>query len=110
MASLTKDELATVKTKIDSLMQQRTLFDEQKRMSENFTAQAQEDIDERLANIDATIQKTQATLVELQDRAEALRESIAVFDVVKDAVDKASVKAREYRNTRKEVDQRTKLL
>ena len=110
MSALTKDELATVKAKIDSLTQQRTLLDEQKRMSENFTAQAQEDIDERLATIDNTIQKTRVTLVELQQRADALRESIALFDVVKDAVDKAATKAREFRQTRKEIETRVKKL
>lgn len=108
MASLTKEELSTLKSKVDQLTQQRTLLEEQKRMAESFTAQEQEDIESRLAVIDANIQETQRTLAEVQQRMQELVSLIAAYDGERDSLALAQEKLREYGNTLKSIETRHK--
>lgn len=108
MASLTKEELGSLKSKVDQLTQQRTLLEEQKRMAESFTAQEQEDIESRLTAIDTNIQETQHTLTEVQQRMQALVNLIASYDEERDNLIAAQEKLREYGSTLKSIETRHK--
>lgn len=108
MASLTKDELSTLKAKVEQLTQQRTLLEEQKRMAESFSAQEQEDIDARLTVIDANIEQTQLTLTNVQERMQELNDLIAAYDGERQSLAAAEEKLREYGGTLKSIEARHK--
>lgn len=108
MASLTKEELSTLKSKVDQLTLQRTLLEEQKRMAESYTAQEQENIESRLAVIDTNMQETQRTLTEVQQRMQELVDLIATYDEQRDDLIAAQEKLREYGSTLKSIETRHK--
>ena len=110
MASLTKDELTTLKAKVDQLGQQRTLLEEQKRMAESFTAQEQEDIDARLAVIDTHITDTNRTLASARTRMAELTELLTAFDGDRQTLADAQAKLHEYGSTLKAIESRHKKL
>lgn len=110
MASLTKDELSTLKSKVDQLTQQRTLLDEQKRMAESFNAQEQEDIETRLTTLDATIAQTQQTLEGVRERMTQLVALVQSYDTERQSLVDAQEKLREYGTTLKSIEARHKKL
>ncbi len=62
MSSLTKDEIAEVKTAGDQLTMQRVLLEEQLRMAETFASQLDGERDEKLTALRAAMDTTQAQI------------------------------------------------
>lgn len=110
MAALTKEELGTLKSKIEQLSQQRVLLEEQKRMADSYTAQEQEHFESQMAAIDANMSETQDTLVRTQTRMDELLSLIADYDTERDSLAVAQEKLREYGTMIKTIDARQKKL
>lgn len=110
MATLTKEELGTLKTKIEQLSQQRVLLEEQKRIADSYTAQEQEHFDTQMAAIDANIADTQETLSRTQSRMNELLSLIAGYDTERDSLVTAQEKLREYGTMIKSIDAHQKKL
>lgn len=96
MASLTKDELGTLKTKIEQLSQQRVLLEEQKRIADSYSAQEQEHLDGQLTAIAANMVETQETLSRAEARMGELTTLIAAYDAERASLETAQNKLREY--------------
>lgn len=108
MATLTKDELGTLKSKIEQLAQQRTLLEEQKRIADTYTLQKQENLDAQLAAIDANAEETRRTLAQAEARMAELLSLLAAYDTERDTLTAAQEKLREYGTMLKTIEARHK--
>jgi DNA repair exonuclease SbcCD ATPase subunit len=110
MSGLAKDELGAVKTEADTLVQKRTLLDEQLRMASSFTAQLTEERDAKLTAILASITDVSSHIVSLSKTAGQLKDAADAYETAHDHYRAASDKLTEYENTLKSLEAREKKL
>lgn len=110
MGGLAKDELSNVKTQAETLQQERTLLDEQRRLAESFTAQVTESQEARAAQLATKIEATTAMVQSLLLEIQALEANLTAFDPVHDAHRTATEKQGEYQRTMSALHSRVKKL
>lgn len=110
MSGLAKDELAQVKTQSESLQQQKTLLDEQRRLADSFTAQVAESQEAVMADITTKITVTETLIASLQAEIASLQDTIAAYDAVRESYDATTEKAQEYTRTLRAIESREKKL
>lgn len=110
MSSLAKDELTTLKTRTETLAQQKSLLDEQVRMGESFTAQLDEERDAQLAKIRAAIEQENAEIERLtRTRTDASARAVT-YAPTQDAYARAREKRVQLENTYQSLVSREKKL
>jgi len=110
MSSLAKDELTTLKTRTETLAQQKSLLDEQVRMGESFTAQLDEERDAQLAKIRAAIEQENVEIERLTRTRTDASARAGTYAPTHDAYARAREKRVQLENTYQSLVSREKKL
>jgi len=96
MNALTKEELTELRVELDKLTQAKDLVSEQVRMAQSFTEHIEDQRQQQLATIDATLAGVETTVAKLEEDITDLTNDLAPYDAVQAAYDTAFAKQQEY--------------